>query len=86
VSSAYVNSNKNYAMEKIYDAPANYNDIINYVQTMDTEKLNSAAEKLVIKLIFYKIIIKYFKISIQQLYYELQIIGILMLILIIAKM
>lgn len=58
-------------MEKIYDAPANYNDIINYAQTMDTEKLNSAAEKLVIKLIFYKIKVKYFKISIQQFYYEL---------------
>ncbi|XP_022166923.1 putative fatty acyl-CoA reductase CG8306 [Myzus persicae] len=46
VSSAYVNSNKNYAMEKIYDAPANYNDIINYTQTTDTEKLNSGAEKI----------------------------------------
>lgn len=46
VSSAYVNSNKNYAMEKIYDAPANYNDIIDYAQTMDTEKLNSSAEKI----------------------------------------
>jgi len=71
VSSAYVNSNKNYAMEKIYDAPANYNDIINYIQTMDTEKLNSAAEKLVIKLIFFKYKVKYFKISIQQFYHEL---------------
>jgi hypothetical protein len=47
VSSAYVNSNKKYAMEKIYDAPANYNDIINYVQTMDADKLNDATEKLV---------------------------------------
>lgn len=46
VSSAYVNSNKNYAMEKIYDAPANYNDIINYALTMDTDKLNSSAEKI----------------------------------------
>uniref|UniRef100_A0A2S2Q417 Fatty acyl-CoA reductase n=1 Tax=Sipha flava TaxID=143950 RepID=A0A2S2Q417_9HEMI len=46
VSSAYVNSNKKYAMEKIYDAPANYNDIINYVQTMDADKLNDATEKI----------------------------------------
>ncbi|XP_060844912.1 putative fatty acyl-CoA reductase CG8306 [Rhopalosiphum padi] len=46
VSSAYVNSNKNYAMEKIYDAPANYNDIINYAQTMDDEQFNSTAEKI----------------------------------------
>jgi len=51
VSSAYVNSNKNYAMEKIYDAPANYDDIINYAQTMDTNELNSGAEKLVVKII-----------------------------------
>lgn len=41
-------------MEKIYDAPANYNDIINYALTMDTDKLNSSAEKLVIKLMVYK--------------------------------
>lgn len=54
MSSAYVNSNKNYAMEKIYDAPANYNDIINYALTMDTDKLNSSAEKLVIKLMISK--------------------------------
>lgn len=45
VSSAYVNSNKNYAMEKIYEAPANYDDIINYVQTTETEKLNNATDK-----------------------------------------
>lgn len=47
MSSAYVNSNKNYAMEKIYDAPANYNDIINYVETMDPDKLNDATKTLV---------------------------------------
>lgn len=47
VSSAYVNSNKNYAMEKIYDAPANYDDIINYVQNTDVDKLNKATDKLV---------------------------------------
>jgi len=64
VSSAYVNSNKNYAMEKIYDAPANYNDIINYAQTMDDEQFNSTAEKLVIKLIIYKIKVKYYKFNI----------------------
>jgi len=46
VSSAYVNSNKNYAMEKIYDAPANYNDIINYALTMDDDQFNSTAEKI----------------------------------------
>lgn len=46
-------------MEKIYDAPANYNDIINYTQTTDTEKLNSGAEKLVIKLIFYIVKVKH---------------------------
>lgn len=32
-------------MEKIYEAPANYDDIINYVQTTDIEKLNSATDK-----------------------------------------
>lgn len=41
-------------MEKIYDAPADYNDIINYAQTMDSDKLNSSAEKLVFELIIYK--------------------------------
>lgn len=34
-------------MEKIYDAPANYEDIINYSQTMDTDKFNMGADKLV---------------------------------------
>lgn len=29
-------------MEKIYEAPANYNDIINYVQTTEIENLNNA--------------------------------------------
>jgi len=65
VSSAYVNSNKNYAMEKIYDAPANYNDIINYALTMDTDKLNSSAEKLVIKLMIYKTKVKYYKATVN---------------------
>lgn len=48
VSSAYVNSNKSYAMEKIYDAPGNYFDIINHAQTMDAKELNGATDKLVI--------------------------------------
>lgn len=48
MSSAYVNSNRKYAMEKIYDAPANYDDIINYVQSADFDKLNSNSEKLVV--------------------------------------
>jgi len=48
VSSAYVNSNISYAMEKIYDAPANYDDVINYVQTTDINKLNIDENKLVI--------------------------------------
>lgn len=65
MSSAYVNSNKNYAMEKIYDAPANYNDIINYALTMDTDKLNSSAEKLVIKLMIYKTKVKYYKATVN---------------------
>ncbi|XP_050526582.1 putative fatty acyl-CoA reductase CG8306 [Daktulosphaira vitifoliae] len=46
VSSAYVNCVRNYAEEIIYDAPANYNDIINYAQTMDAKELNNSAEKL----------------------------------------
>lgn len=36
-------------MEKIYDAPANYEDIINCSQTMDTDKFNMGADKLVIQ-------------------------------------
>lgn len=32
-------------MEKIYEAPANYNDIINYAQTMDPKELNEATDK-----------------------------------------
>jgi hypothetical protein len=51
-------------MEKIYDTPANYNDIINYAQTMDDEQFNSTAVKLVIKLIIYKIKVKYYKFNI----------------------
>ncbi|VVC39906.1 Male sterility, NAD-binding,NAD(P)-binding domain,Fatty acyl-CoA reductase, C-terminal [Cinara cedri] len=46
VSSAYTNSNKSHAVEKMYDAPANYNDVINYVQTMDNDQLNDTAEKI----------------------------------------
>lgn len=38
-------------MEKIYDAPANYDDIIKYVQNTDDNKLNEATDKLVILLI-----------------------------------
>lgn len=45
VSSAYVNSNRKYALEKIYDAPANYNDIINYVESMDNDKSYSDTDK-----------------------------------------
>lgn len=50
MSSAYVNSDKRYAMEKIYDAPANYEDVINCSQTMDVDKFNIGADKLVIYL------------------------------------
>ncbi|XP_050438009.1 putative fatty acyl-CoA reductase CG8306 [Adelges cooleyi] len=46
VSSAYVNSNRSYAEEIIYEAPANYNDVINYVETMDANELNNASEKI----------------------------------------
>jgi len=46
VSSAYVNSNKNYAIEKIYDAPGNYNDIINFVLTTEIDKLNMDENKI----------------------------------------
>lgn len=54
-------------MEKIYDAPANYNDIINYALTMDTDKLNSSAEKLVIKLMIYKTKVKYYKATVTTM-------------------
>jgi len=39
-------------MEKIYDAPANYDDVINYVQITDSQKLNSDGDKLVILIVY----------------------------------
>lgn len=32
-------------MEKIYEAPANYDDIIKYVQATEVEQLNNATDK-----------------------------------------
>lgn len=37
-----------YAIEKIYDAPANYNDIIDYVQTTEINELIIDENKYVI--------------------------------------